>query len=379
MKNILLGTSALFGAAVLATGALAEDPKVMIGGVIDAQAGIVNEDRDAGLRNEAFRSDTEINVSVAGKSENGLGYGAVIDLEADTSNDAFGQGANASRTYVYLDGAFGRTELGSVEGSAHTTQVTAANIARATGGINGDWNFFNSHPTGADVNFLTVAALPTYHGSTAVSGGDLITANANKFNYYTPRFSGFQLGLSYTPDAGVRGQGLNTTGTNVIRNEANGNYENIVDLGVSYQGELSGVNVNAAVGGQSGESENAALQDLQAYNAGLVLGYHGFSIAGSYADWSDSGRANNQDQDLYTLGAAYDFGPFGASVTYLNSSVETGATTENEFDNIVLGADYKLAPGLTPYVEASFFDFDGGLGTTDNEGSVVIVGTNLSF
>jgi len=45
MKKLLLGTSALFGAVALFSGAAsAEAPRVTVGGAIDVQAGISSED-----------------------------------------------------------------------------------------------------------------------------------------------------------------------------------------------------------------------------------------------------------------------------------------------------------------------------------------------
>ena len=86
------------------------------------------------------------------------------------------------------------------------------------------------------------------------------------------------------------------------------------------------------------------------------------------------------------MGGAYEFGPFAASVTYYDSTVEHGkiaTTPDAEFRNVSVGADYKLAPGLMPYVEVSFFETDNGVAdtatTVDNNGSVFIVGTQLTF
>ncbi len=55
------------------------------------------------------------------------------------------------------------------------------------------------------------------------------------------------------------------------------------------------------------------------------------------------------------------------------------STTNNDFDNFVIGADYKLAPGLTPYAEVAFFDQDAVGTSDDNEGTVVLLGTQLNF
>src|SRR5687768_3871174 len=109
MKKILLGTTTLIGAAVLFAGAASADtPKVTVGGFADFQLGVVGEDLDTNKRGHAFRSDTEVTFRIDGKTDGGLGYGGGVDLEADTSDDAKSQGANASRTFVYFDGNWGR-------------------------------------------------------------------------------------------------------------------------------------------------------------------------------------------------------------------------------------------------------------------------------
>ena len=111
----------------------------------------------------------------------------------------------------------------------------------------------------------------------------------------------------------------------------------------------------------------------------------GFSIAGSYGDWGDSGRAastSNDTSDYWSAGAAYETGPFSVSATYFESSYGTGvSSTSNEFNSVILGADYKLAPGLTPYAEVGFFQFDGaGSGVAnDVDGNTIVLGTTLSF
>lgn len=370
MKNILLGTTGLVGAALLAASASAETPKVTVGGFIDFQAGYTDDDiSGANTRDYGFRNDTEVSFQIDGQSDSGLGYGAVIDLEADVTGDADNEGLNASRTYVYLDGGFGRFELGSTEGAAATMAIDADNIAVATGGINGAWTYFTSVPAGAA--FISSAALPAEHGSTAATYDESFV-NAAKINYYSPRFSGFQLGLSYAPDLDDRGQGL-------VRSEVGGTAGDVFDIALNYQGTFESVDLGVAGAYTWGEAD-AGLEDMQAWVIGAMLGYQGFSIAASYGDWDDSLTANaaNIDSDYYTLGAAYENGPFGLSATWIDSEVDTGASS-NDFDNLVLGADYKLAPGLTPYAELSFFEYDVAGTTVDNDGTVFILGTQLAF
>jgi len=373
MKKILLGTSGLVGAVALFAGAaLAETPKVTVGGFVDFQAGIVNDDVESNAnsgvdtRSHGFRNDSEISFRADGKSDMGLNYGAQVDLEADVTADANGQGLNASRTFAYVDGGFGRFEMGSNTGAAQALKVDASNIA--TGGIDGDWVQFVTIP---GASFITSAALPLAHGSVTTLN-DETKDNINKISYYSPRFSGVQLGVSYAPDSADRGQSVTRTDSNAGQSGDN------FDVALNYAGQWNDLTVNAAATGQFGTAEVATANDLGAWNIGADVTYAGIKVAGSYGDWSDSLAASNVDSTYWTAGLGYDFGPVGTSVTYLNSTIETGAVS-NDFTNVSVGADYKLAPGLTPYAEASFYDFDAVGTANDNQGSVVILGTQLAF
>lgn len=369
MKKLLLGTSALIGAVAFAGAALAEAPKVTVGGTSDFQVGIASDDRDANQRGHAFRSDNEISFKVDGKTDGGLGYGGEIVLEADVTNDADTQGTNAAKTYVYLDGSWGRVEMGSTIAPTNTMKVDASSIAAATGGIDGDWTYFANSGAG----FIATPDLVLDYG--AGNLGDESTENANKIVYYSPRFSGFQLGLAYTPSHDSRGQTVTRANNNV------GQSEQIISGGINYEGKWDQVSLAASLTGETGDAELTGTQDLTAYAAGAKLGYMGFSLAGSYGTWDDSNQAaaNLDNNDFWTVGLGYEHGPIGVSATYIKSELAQTATTENKFDNLVVGADYKLAPGLTPYAEVSFYDQDAVGTVNDNDGTVVLLGTQLNF
>jgi predicted porin len=389
MKKILLGTTTLIGATGLFAGAaLADGPKVTLGGVADFQVGVVNEDLDTNQRSQAFRSDTELTFRVDGKTDGGLGYGGGVDVETDTTADSDNQGTNASKTFVYLSGDnWGRFEGGSTTGVAAAMKVDASRIARATGGIDGDFRYFLDSATNAvGTHVIATPELPLDYGFDGVytnSGtfGDEGLENANKVSYYTPRFAGFQLGVSYLVDT-QRGQTVNRNDIGATA-ATDSLVENVFEGGISYEGKFSDVGFAAAVTGTTGDATVATTEDLQAWNAGVKFSYMGFSVAGSYGDWGDSLRVTGEsafdDNDYFTVGAAYETGPFGVSVTYLDSTYQSTATVDNEFQNISVGVDYKLAPGLTPYAEVSFIDNDVATAAADNDGTVFIAGTQLSF
>ena len=345
-------------------------PSVSVGGFIDFQAGFTDQDSafetGANSREYKFQNDTEVHIAVEGAADNGLAYGAVIELEADTNADADGEGLNADKTYLFLESSAGRLELGNNEGAEQALNVSAASIARATGGVDGDfYDFANVGGSTGTIPFIIRPDLPAAHARG-------VTEDATKITYYTPRFSGLQLGVSYTPDQGDGGTASGFTG------EIPGtDQENVFGLGLNYQGQYEEVGVEASLVGEFGDAEAAGTEDVSAWGGGLVLSSRGFSLAGSYHDWGDSGLAVgtvNDDQNVWTVGGAYETGPFGVSVTYLDSESQ-----DHDFTNLSFGADYQLAPGLVPYVEVTLFDADENGTTVDNDGSVVLVGAELSF
>jgi len=415
MKKILLGTTTLIGAAsIFAGAALADTPKVTVGGYANFEAGYVSDDMDstataahAGVnqRPQAFRNDDQVDFKIDGKSDAGLGYGGEIDLLADTTTDVQGRGFNASKTFVYLDGAkWGRVEMGSNVGADGAMKVDASSIAHATGGINGDWSYFAN----ANTQFLASPSLPLGYGAMTDSGsannnftGTHTEENLIKITYYTPRFAGFQLGVSYLPDQSNTGQGTsslaipNPAGPNRTKDNA-GLSANIFTGGLSYDNKFGDVGVAAAVTGEDGKAQNRLYEDLKAWEGGGKVSYMGASLAASYGSWGKSNTLTtdrSKDTHYWTVGGAYEYGPFGASLTYLNSQFDcglgafTGNTTncqvagKDKFDNISLGADYKLAPGLTPYAEISWYDENAAtdVPSDKNKGYVGILGTQLNF
>jgi len=382
MKKILLGSSALVALFAGAAQA-AETPKVTLGGISNFEAGYEgNSDVKTvnGQRPGAFRTDNVITVKVDGKTDAGLGYGAQIDLEADSSNNSDTAGINAERTFVYVDGKWGKLQGGSDLGVAKTMKVDASSIARATGGVDGDFTYFLSTPVGGQ-NVLATPDLYLDYGAGIL--GDETTQTANKISYYTPRFAGLQAGVSFLPDSASKGQIISRTNNNAGTAAAPAAVKNTVIGALNYDNKFGGFGVNVGATGEYGNAVTTTNNNLRTYQAGAKVSYMGASIAGSYANLGDSLRAKALSSDsnnyFWTLGAAYEIGAFGTSVTYLHSNYDNAATTANKFSNISVGADYKLAAGLTPYAEVNFIDYNSSVAGEDNKATVALVGTQLAF
>lgn len=427
IKKLLL-TSALV--ASFAAPAFADDaadvsgPQVTLGGSLDTQFGYVSQKKafrysdpssttSSKLSNHALVNNTKLWVKVDGEGDAGFRYGAEIKLNADTSKakkeffDISDSNRKAEQTMGYVEGSFGRVEMGNYHGASNTMKVDASTFARATGGIAGDARFYWNQSTSSGkadfanassvannaviANFLTAADLPTNElGYVGTKG-----KNAGKVSYFTPRFAGFMVGLSYTPDVQSYGTIANSQAvtSSIASTSDNGpSFKNVFEGGLHYEYMFDQVGVKASVTGQAGTSKkinttgslSKKYHNLRAWNAGLNATYMGFTLGGSYGDWGKSMTAKAsgvKGAKYWTVGAAYEYGPAGVSLTYLNT--EKGVVAgkkKNKLEMLSLGLDYKLAPGLMPYAEVSCFkNKDKRTASTNNKGTVFLLGSKLQF
>lgn len=374
----------------------------------------------AQARDLVFSNKSEIHVKAEGKTDSGLVYGGVVELEADVSDSRADQGVNADKTYIFVDSTAGKVELGATEGVAQRLNVNAGSNATISGGVGSESTLGYYVPL---AGFITKA-------QTALDFVGDKAEDANKISYYSPKIEGFQAGLSFTPDSGDAGTADKASG------EKNGffQFENVFTAAIKYANEFDGVGVEASIAGEFGGAEDfgygsttdfysasapyggfpysdgqffgydidagqsdtnvnlndvAKQEDLNAFHGGLKVSYEGFSIAGSYSDFGDTGEIKDTngnklaaDAKLYSVGLGYSQKDFAVSAGYLSSEIY-----DNEFTNISVGADYKLAPGFVPYAEVNIFDAEYSSKaktgtddlTVDNSGTVVILGTKLNF
>ena len=221
MKKELLLSTALAGAGLVlfagpAFAGTAEASKLnlTIGGALDVQAGIGDDDTDSlNTRGYDIVTDTEIHFDFRGVTDGGITYGAKIELEADQNSTG-----NADEVSIYLFGNFGRIEAGDQDGAEDQMIYGAGNTQSGVGGIDGDVDRWFSN-TSVATSFPDIAD----------------TSDATKVTYYSPRISGFQGGLSFTPDTGSSGLD--------VANEKEGGFENHLGLGANYVNSFDGIDI----------------------------------------------------------------------------------------------------------------------------------------
>ncbi|MGQ9366315.1 porin [Azospirillum sp. ST 5-10] len=359
MNKILLGSTALLGALVLAQPASAEIT-VKLGGYINFTGGFFDHDYLADGNDFDFDNEVEVHVRADGKADNGLLYGVKIELEtAGAAQNGDGRNFRTDEANIYVAGTWGRVELGDDDGASDQLAI-AAPVAGA--GFSDQSDRYGVPATAGDF-------LKTFDSS-----------DSSKITYFTPTFAGFRAGVSYAPEA-------NEGDATILTDGATGGYTDWIEGGAQYKGEFSGVGValGATIVNAQGEGSR---DDFTQWQLGANLSYAGFTLGGGWIDYDDAltgGGATSitgntagtlpqlTAQDGWNLGVSYANGPISASVVYASVDFEEGDYTQWLFD-----IGYTVAPGLIVGVSYSPYelDVDGG---PELDGHAILVGTKMSF
>lgn len=371
MKKVLLASTALGAAALIAGPAAAQDGQISlgVGGYYSTFFSIATQNDDSAsddYRATDVRHDGEIQFGgETTLDQSGLTVGFRTELEIPGGQSAAGQ---IDETYMYFEGSFGQLVLGSDDTAAYDMQYTAP---AAGVGINSPtYTTFNA--TGGAITATRLAA-----------GGD-----RNKIKYFTPRFSGFQLGVSYQPDGGAFG---NVGGDSMVGGGAgnkgglsqadNGDVQHLFSGGANFVESFSGFDVAVAAGAEWGDREDNApanADDYYGFSGGLNVGFSGFTAGGSVR-WDNAGFNGNRDSLAWDIGLTYGTGPWTVGITWFDSESEDPVSGEDERHVLGVGADYVVSPGLTVSGAFQYHDSEDGATGNDADSYGVLIGTRLSF
>jgi len=387
MKKILLATSAIAGVALSAQVAQAQIT-VTLGGYTEFFFGYYDD--DLGNRTDReFELETEIVVRADGKADNGLLYGGKVELQnSNIGSTADQRGIGTDEASVYLGGTWGRLELGDFDGAADTLKIYAPLIGVEQ--LDGDYIDFARAPgTGAFANTTVFGTQPAF-GIFVPDSGD-----ATKAMYLTPRFAGFQAGVSYTPESDSEAQ-------DVVALENTRAYSDFFEFGANYTGEFAGFGValsatGSIASGRDTVGTTVGLEDFFAYGFGAQVKYAGFALGGNWVEADDFNKpttgAIGGDQTEWHVGASYTVGPLAIGASYMDAEGYKAApgsvTTQvfaDEYTAYGVGVAYTLAPGFILQSDIIYYEEDVRTGggttavtTTSNEGYVWVVSTRLNF
>lgn len=364
MKKILLGTTALVGAAAVAASSATAMPLQSFGDegkpiltasiVMQFEAGIADNDKPNGQdvigttngkRDGKFVGGRFAEIWFQGEltADNGLTYGARISLAADqpTRTNTY-----PGRKYIYLSGGWGSLELGDWIGPSSVLSISA--MAQEVSGNGMFDHAATEYIKTPNSGLTTMGDFQVNNGSYI---GWFLTDFGTKVSYYTPVIAGFQAGVSYSPTSDNVGQSLsNRGGANAALNNNGGgatNFSDVVGVGVRYDGEAGDLTYAAAFTATWGNADDTTAcgalaggatagacnplsldrDDLQSWNVGAKVGFAGFTLAGNYYDDDGSGyRKIEQAQvDGWTMVGTYEFGPYKVGLNYMKMDIEHNA------------------------------------------------------
>jgi outer membrane protein OmpU len=397
MKKHLLGTTALvaaglFGLVDTAAAQTKVQPiQVSVGGYWgEFVSYTAQDDRGGAAFNQKLTkfdewSDKEIHFNGRTTLDNGLTIGFRLELEGNT--DASDQ---IDETYMFIEGRFGRLELGALNNVQYRMGYNAPEAQ--TRPWSNEGNIFNvlANNTGS----------PLFDSTLGTTRSRFFDNDSEKLNYYTPRFEGFQLGVSYIPNSAQDRNGApDPISTAYSRGWA---------AAANFVRTFGAFDVAASAGYMTWQKAAIGVtgsnDDPSQYNVGLQLGYAGFKVGGSYGKIKDgrSGASgtnaaastagtglNGVDGRAWDAGIMYSFGPAAVSLNYIDGrnndgNVVTGTSSgEDKFTMLSLAGKYTLGPGVS--LEANLWtaklenNNTGGLPSSDNKGTGGVVGVVLVF
>jgi hypothetical protein len=305
--------------------------------------------------------------------DNGFAAGGL--LEFNTNGGCF----TARRTFAYVQSArFGEIRLGNTNMALTEMEIREPSLHRGyTAGLVDSALIENLmiFPNGSD-------------GGSAILGPDqglAGIARADSIAYYTPRIEGFQLGASFSPEISQNRSGLSAI---PLENGSQATYRNAWQIAANFNRtfdpgivvRLSGGYAKAYAPDQGGQGSNTGspqgvgfanafgTPDPYWWYVGGYVGYAGFSLGGSYGRsvFRNFGAGSNggtpsflntvvADGYAWTVAGAYNYGPFGIAVTYMDARNSDCSTTalglgvcgsRDRNTLITLNGSYQLGPGV---------------------------------
>jgi hypothetical protein len=360
-----------------ASAAAAERVQMRIEGEFQQWAAAVRQNVDTGDGSDVDTSllDQKHNSEIyfVGEAEltNGITVGLTVELEANTDGNQIDQ------SYLYLE----HPEFGLIQAGDTDNAPVNMHIGAPDGGVS---------VNDGDLVGIEAFVFPdgfeetnTLIDTTNLQLGD---DTSGKFNFYTPRYGGFQIGLSYIPQFEDGGDNNNS----ISRVDNDGPVEYGFAAGVSFSEEFDDLGVEAYAGYLTGDTPAAeGSSNVQGAGAGLLLAYAGFEAGGSFA-WSngDTPGGNSIDGHAFDVGIAYETGPYRVGVTYIKG-VTRGSRAESSdqrLDQAVVSGTYRIGPGVDLVGGIFYYDADGekGLvagtdGIESNSGFGFVSGLKLTF
>ena len=352
MKRSILGTTALVAAGTLSASGAEAKIELGISGYMNTFFSVAAIDEGANDTRDfnptGLFSDGEVHFSGEYTADNGVAFGAVVELEM--FGDVNSGGDPIDEKFAYLHASFGEFYAGSMSSAAYQMHYAAPFAGLP---INSGWVtvFIPANPDSS-----TAFEHPAVSTFIDFGGSD------NMVSYFTPRFWGFQLGLTYAPSLVGNGDGKNFP----VEADTETEYSNGFAVGLNYVEDFNGFGVAVAAGWRyaqaSDQISDAGYDDYQAISVGVQLSYAGFTVGGSYANEYEGmvlGTDDDEDGEFdsftstegqsWDVGVTYGLGPWTVGLTYFKGETEDDVADSGDdtMQAVQGGVNYALGPGIS--------------------------------
>lgn len=371
MKEILLASAAV---SLFSIPAIAQDGsalKLGITGHFKMYGNYADQDEAPGTSVNDFDilRDTDLTFTEEATLDSGLTVGVLVNADGD-----LGDSFEVEDSFIYVSGNYGRLSFGLEDSANFQLQVAAPAADENIDGLETFINPINwSATTLAGSNFESSASdLGFDYDNDATSGFDKIT-------YITPIFSGFQAGISYTPDMNDGSRGSNGNAPDNVEDELGDAY----DVGARFEHEFQAWKFVLGTGytfiNLEKESVGSALDDFDEWNVGTNIGIGAYSFGAAYTE-NNGGSSLGADQKTWVLGADYTFGDYRLGASYLNRKVEENGAGTVDADRYTGGLVYEYGPGLSFRGAVSYVDVNAPSAISgDVDATSFTIGTQILF
>jgi hypothetical protein len=307
MRKYLLSTSALAGAALLSSAAVAD---VSISGnfEFDYQA---RDSNIAANDGNIMVHEQEVNVAFTNKTDSGLTIAAQNQFK--TSSGA------QDDVSVSISGGFGKITMGKTDGVNANYEMNAMGLVQ--------------EEDGGTLKTTTAGTTATIATSTSGGGG-----NNNQVSYHLPAMGGLTAGVS--------------VGTNTLSAD-----DDFSAFGVKYAMDAGGAAVTLGYSTKTTETTTAADNDKTSMGVGIVVGATKLTVS------QGNTETLTADETATAAAISYNLGN-GLIVSAGVISSEDDKDTGEEYDMTTYEAAYTIASGLSAVLNISDFDYAKGTGSS---------------
>jgi hypothetical protein len=311
MRKYLLSTSALAGAALMSSVAVAD---VSISGYMEWE--MISGDTDfATTDGTSMAINNEVAIDFTNKTDSGL----TITFNTDLDTDSGGVDDNS----MSISGGFGKLVVGETDGVEDAMAIHAASLVAEE----------HSMATG------TTAPVDTDNDIMLATGSQL-DGNANGISYYLPAMGGLTAGVTYK-DSGA------ATSTDTTA------------FGATYAMETAGAAVTLAY---TSATTEAATQDSDSTTLGVSIVMNGITFIANQA----TVETTTDDETGNSFGASYTL-PNGITLAASTMKSEDDGATDlgEEYTANHYELTYPVASGLSAVISVSDYDYVTGTGNTE--------------